>query len=260
MPKQPNNPEAVRKYYRTHREQILDHARAHRKNNLQLVRRYDREYYQKNRIRINRNQKKSYNKHREKILARCSAYKKRNRAKTKIRAREYLQKNREKIRTRIHNYYHKNIERIRAQGREKYQRNREHRRAYARIYGKKNRERISAYARKRYKNRTPEERDRLRKYTRMERRSKWLIKHFGINLVQYQELLERQGGLCALCHKPPMTGQPLVVDHDHEKSKKEVGFIRGLLHSQCNSGIGLLGDSVHAAEKAVAYLRGVSSA
>lgn len=39
-------------------------------------------------------------------------------------------------------------------------------------------------------------------------------------------------------------------DHDHA-----TGQFRGWLCSQCNTGIGLLGDDVHGLEKAIAYLK-----
>ena len=63
---------------------------------------------------------------------------------------------------------------------------------------------------------------------------------FGITKVEYNELLEKQKGVCALC---PATdsgdGRPLFVDHCHE-----TGRVRGLLCKQCNTAIGLLGDNL----------------
>lgn len=58
-----------------------------------------------------------------------------------------------------------------------------------------------------------------------------LRRRYGITLDQYRELLEYQGGVCAICGKPPTqrTG-PLVVDHDHDTLT-----IDGLVHgSPCN--------------------------
>lgn len=63
---------------------------------------------------------------------------------------------------------------------------------------------------------------------------------FGITLEQYNELLEKQGGGCAICGKK-MTGvkeagkreHALYVDHDHETGK-----VRGILCNLCNFGLG----------------------
>jgi hypothetical protein len=40
-------------------------------------------------------------------------------------------------------------------------------------------------------------------------------RRYGITLDQYVELLEAQGGVCAICGLPPKGG-PLVVDHCHD--------------------------------------------
>jgi hypothetical protein len=61
-------------------------------------------------------------------------------------------------------------------------------------------------------------------------------------------LVEDQHGACAIC-KRPFDGV-FHVDHDHD-----TGDPRGLLCSQCNTGIGLLGDSPERLLAAVDYLR-----
>lgn len=73
-----------------------------------------------------------------------------------------------------------------------------------------------------------------------------LFKNFGITKEKYQELLKRQNYVCALCKQPETAGDPkyntirsLAVDHDHE-----TGEIRGLLCSNCNLSIGILGNSL----------------
>ena len=73
------------------------------------------------------------------------------------------------------------------------------------------------------------------KYRNME-----YIKTFGITLVQYNEMLETQKGLCAVCGNPETvidnrtkTPRRLAVDHCHTTKK-----VRGLLCMACNQGIG----------------------
>lgn len=76
----------------------------------------------------------------------------------------------------------------------------------------------------------------------------YLKKRFGINIEQYQEMLEAQGGGCAICGGKD-ENYSLAVDHCHA-----TGRIRGLLHSKCNQGIGLFGDSPDLLRAAAAYL------
>ena len=51
---------------------------------------------------------------------------------------------------------------------------------------------------------------------------------YGITLAQYEEMLEKQGGVCALCGKHPSKNS-LCVDHSHV-----TGRVRGLLCYFCN--------------------------
>jgi Recombination endonuclease VII len=63
---------------------------------------------------------------------------------------------------------------------------------------------------------------------RLKRREYLLRSKYGIDLAEYQRLLEMQDGGCAICgRKPGKT--PLHVDHNHT-----TGIVRGLLCHQCN--------------------------
>lgn len=58
-----------------------------------------------------------------------------------------------------------------------------------------------------------------------DRRNATLLRKYGLTAQQYDKLLTLQGGVCALCGKPPKAGgRKLAVDHDH-KTKR----VRGLL-------------------------------
>jgi hypothetical protein len=59
---------------------------------------------------------------------------------------------------------------------------------------------------------------------------------YGITRAQYEEMLRRQGGRCALCgRKPRREGNRLHVDHAHGS-----GRIRGLLCWACNAYISIV--------------------
>src|SRR3990167_2316268 len=81
---------------------------------------------------------------------------------------------------------------------------------------------------------------------------------YGLEPSQWQAQLERCHHRCEICGKrPPDVGgtraDRLVPDHDHE-----TGVVRGVLCWHCNVGIGILGDSRQALERAVAYLHRAS--
>lgn len=81
-----------------------------------------------------------------------------------------------------------------------------------------------------------------------------LRNRYGMTVADYNALLAKQSGKCALCGKEPQPRQSdgvalLDVDHDHES-----GHIRGLLCRSCNVGLGLLDDSPELMLRAVRYL------
>ena len=71
-------------------------------------------------------------------------------------------------------------------------------------------------------------------------------KKYGLSEKHFRLLLESQDYECAICGKPDRS---LVVDHSHVTGK-----VRGLLCNPCNTGIGLLQDSVEVINRAVGYL------
>lgn len=82
------------------------------------------------------------------------------------------------------------------------------------------------------------------------------LARFGLTPDQYAEMLDIQGGVCAICENPERVTDPrngrlkaLAVDHDHK-----TGAVRGLLCQNCNKGIGNLGDDPDVLIAAAAYL------
>ena len=67
-------------------------------------------------------------------------------------------------------------------------------------------------------------------------------------MQQFDELLELQGGGCAICGKPiNALRRRMNIDH-------ETNAVRGILCSGCNTGLGQLGDNLAGLKKAIAYL------
>lgn len=85
-----------------------------------------------------------------------------------------------------------------------------------------------------------------------------LKEKYKITVERYDQMLESQGGVCAICGLPP-TRKLLGVDHDH-KCCPAVGrscgaCVRGLLCENCNQGLGRFGDDLQRLENAMNYLR-----
>jgi hypothetical protein len=90
-----------------------------------------------------------------------------------------------------------------------------------------------------------------------EKKSRAAIKwRYRIDPAIYDELLEKQQGVCACCRLSE-TGKSgrLHVDHDHG-----TGRIRGLLCSRCNVALGLLRDNPSTILRLWEYRKGADNA
>jgi hypothetical protein len=90
-------------------------------------------------------------------------------------------------------------------------------------------------------------------------RRKWRLNVVhGLTDQQYNDILTKQGGVCAICGiaGSSPTGQlyRLGVDHDHE-----TGENRGLLCTPCNRALGLLSDDPVRVLRAFRYLKTAST-
>lgn len=84
-----------------------------------------------------------------------------------------------------------------------------------------------------------------------------LRNHYGINRRDFDEMMTRQDGACAIC-RVELEGASLHVDHDHNccPTRYTCGdCLRGLLCQGCNIGIGHFADSIERMELAIAYLK-----
>jgi len=81
-----------------------------------------------------------------------------------------------------------------------------------------------------------------------------LKKNYSLTLAEYDALLQKQGGCCAICEKDEtmkIKGKVirLSVDHCHETGK-----VRGLLCTRCNTGLGNFSDDIDRLKQAIDYL------
>lgn len=74
------------------------------------------------------------------------------------------------------------------------------------------------------------------------------LKRTGCTPELYQSLLEKQGGVCAICRRESKDKQ-LAADHCHD-----TGVVRGLLCFQCNTALGFFEDCPERLQAAITYL------
>jgi hypothetical protein len=98
----------------------------------------------------------------------------------------------------------------------------------------------------------------------------WCDFHYGpfrrykLTPDDYDALLAKQGGGCAICGSKPDGKVRLHVDHDHaccpDKKTSCGECVRGLLCHRCNPMLGLANDNQATLHKAIVYLRRTSRA
>jgi hypothetical protein len=108
----------------------------------------------------------------------------------------------------------------------------------------KNREKVNAYNKKRYSQLSPEEKKK--------RNRKQQISLYGLTVEQYDAMLTKQNGVCAICGKSERSSSKgvLSIDHDHSNGK-----VRGLLCDTCNRGLGHFYDNIFLLYNAIEYLK-----
>ena len=137
-----------------------------------------------------------------------------------------------------------NLERTKLLKREWKKKNPDKDRASTRNWVKKNREKVRVLNRNWRINNPDKVRNSRLKYA------------YGITVEEYNSLLVKQEGKCAICDTRSPGGRysRFHVDHCHDS-----GVIRGLLCNRCNIGIGLFEHDSAVFKKAVSYLESVKS-
>lgn len=83
-------------------------------------------------------------------------------------------------------------------------------------------------------------------------RAQMLWGKYRITTADYDALLLKQGGVCAICKGTDRDSRDnlMPVDHCHT-----TGAVRGILCGRCNLGLGMFGDRPEVLDRAAAYLR-----
>lgn len=96
---------------------------------------------------------------------------------------------------------------------------------------------------------------------KLQARKYQLKTNYGLTLEEYQAMLDKQGGGCAICGRqetqrsnPQGVVDSLRVDHCHTTGK-----IRGLLCSKCNFGLSNFNDNPELLINAAKYLRTIKN-
>lgn len=102
-----------------------------------------------------------------------------------------------------------------------------------------------------------ETRQERAEYYREWSRNYSLRKKYGLTEQDFEQMLERQNGECAGCHRE-LTRENTNVDHDRSCCPGDVSCgqcVRGLLCAKCNRALGLLEDSVATLDSLIRYLK-----
>lgn len=101
----------------------------------------------------------------------------------------------------------------------------------------------------------------LKPSVQLNSRERNLKAKYGLSIDEYNSILEKQNGRCAICKclptvemvnrkgSRPIVFDTLVVDHDHISGK-----VRGLLCRKCNIALGHFQDNVETLANAITYL------
>ena len=168
--------------------------------------------------------------------------------------KSYRENNKEAIQARRRVWYLKNADKVREKSRKWSAGNHEQKMETQRKYRLQTIEQRRAYMRNRYKVKRDEliAKNRLRRLERPQvERDRYLRTEYGITLAQYEKLLEKQIGGCAICGRKEKC---LAVDHDHATAR-----VRGLLCHSCNNGLGRFKDDPKRLRKAANYLESEES-
>ena len=78
------------------------------------------------------------------------------------------------------------------------------------------------------------------------------FRRYGLTRAEYEALMERQNGVCAICGSANWGPHKPHIDHDHDS-----GEVRGLLCANCNVMIGHAREDAEILSRAIDYLSAI---
>lgn len=182
--------------------------------------------------------KARYIAHREERLAYQRTYEIAHREEIKPRKKAYQAKHREKLKAynkAYHGVYYKvHREELRAKHATYRSTHKEELRAKQIVYDTAHRKERRTYG----------------MAHRKEYRERELKRRYGLSQIDFDALLESQGGVCAICGKANWNGRGPVVDHEHIPN----GKVRGILCHRCNLAAGMIDDDPRVSRLMTDYL------
>jgi hypothetical protein len=169
--------------------------------------------------------------------------------------REWKQKNPDKVREQQSRKFAKDPIKSRAKNASQFQKHKVKRYVAFKKWNLENPDKVRAYSagwkdRNREKVAISSSEYRGRSTTRDRARLRHILNKYGMTGEQWNDLYDRQGGVCAICGKPDgHRKRRLVVDHCHT-----TGRVRGLLCISCNAALGFLGDTLESVKMVLDYL------
>lgn len=76
-----------------------------------------------------------------------------------------------------------------------------------------------------------------------------IVKTYGVNPQEFDDLLRKQNGVCAVCRKIP-PNKPLCLDHNHLTNE-----VRAIICHKCNSALGLCDEDNETLTRLAEYAR-----
>lgn len=116
-------------------------------------------------------------------------------------------------------------------------------------------EQMRIYGRKYYKEHKEGERMRKSIYQKenphIAKKAK-LKYRYNITVEDYEDMLQKQGGVCKICKLPQRSKKTLTLSVDHCHT---TGRIRGLLCWNCNGALGQVKDNIQTLKAMIKYLQ-----
>lgn len=123
-------------------------------------------------------------------------------------------------------------------------------------YEQRHPEKVKAYRQSYYQKNRERQKENLKRWIennpekwKSDVRARVLKSKYGITPEEYERMFEQQGGVCAVCKRPPGKRR-LSVDHDHE-----TGEVRALLCTRCNMALGYADESPSILQGLIDYLK-----